>query len=126
MTAEELVDALKDNYKLSKRSKFAKKVKIYDMKQEPGERYKTFVNRLRQKARPLDISEKELLGIATSKADRKLRAFLAQADPKSLSELLKLPIVEDPELEPPDVADSVAQINEMSQSLIKEMKQIHS
>ena len=126
MSAEELVNALKDNYKLSKRSKFAKKVKLYDMSQEPGEKYKTFVNRLRQKARPLDITEKELLGIATSKADKKLRAFLAQADPKSISELLKLPIVEDPELEPPDVSDSVAQIVDMSGTLVKEIKDLKS
>lgn len=89
---------LEERFGVTTPQKHAIKTKIYGSKQQPGESFRSFVGRLQQMARNIDMGEPELVPIVLGGARAELRAHLAMARPATIKDILKLPVVADEDL----------------------------
>ena len=66
---------------------------IYQLRQEPGELFPSFVLRVQKAARGLNIQQSDVLAICLQGADSRIQPHLLMAKPTSIDELLAQPIV---------------------------------
>ena len=97
-TFDSVIKALKDRFEPTSQQKHALKAAMYGSKQLPGESFKQFVARLQTKARQLKMEESELVRVALNGAKPQIRGYLAMAQPKTVNDLLKLPVASDEDL----------------------------
>ena len=90
-----LKDLFQDRFGITTRQQHSIRTKIYSCRQLPWESFKSFVGRIQQLARQIDMTEAEILPVALHGARPELRTHLSMAAPKTLSALLKLPLVAD-------------------------------
>jgi len=89
---DELEEAIKQRFQLTEQQKHMKKLGIYTLTQEPGETYVEFCTRVQSKGRKLNIANQDLLSVCLSGAKESLKPHLIMAQPKSIDDLLKLPL----------------------------------
>ena len=92
---DNLKASLQDRFGITTQQQHGIRTKIYSCRQLPGESFKSFVGRIQQLARQIDMPEAEILPVALHGARPELRTHLSMAAPKTLSALLKLPLVAD-------------------------------
>ena len=94
-------------------AKHAEKIKIYSMRQQPGETFLEFVSSVREKARNKGLDEEALVAICLAGANPEIRAHLTMGKPTNFKELLDLPIARDEKLGERNASDFTGIINEL-------------
>ena len=94
-----LRQALIEQYKTAEYERVTRKAEVYQLQQIFPETFREFVMRVRIQATSLHIPEAEIVLICIRGAHSTLRPILAQAQPKTIEELLQQPIVASVELE---------------------------
>ena len=127
-TYEELKELLKQRFALTDTQKSAQKAAMFQMKQQPGETYPSFVSSIISKGRKLGLTDPEKLSIALSGAAPSIKPFLISAQPENITKLLQLPVARSESIcsegkEYVAMAEMVAQMsaipNQISQQLEK-------
>ena len=106
----ELLELLKERFKLTDHAKHSLKIRIFGMKQKDSESYLEFVSSVRSKSRQLGLTEEEQVAICLSGAKPELRTHLAMQSPKTFKDLLNLPIARDETLCAPNNTPSFVNI----------------
>ena len=84
--------ALKDRFTLTEAQKQSSYAAAFQSRQDPGEKYPAFVSRIQKLCKNLGMSEKHTLAICMQGANVQLQPFLLTSSPKTIQELLRLPI----------------------------------
>jgi len=90
---ETLRTALEDKYKLSAQEKLDIRGQIYTMRQGPLQSFKEFATSVQLKAKSINLEDAEVVGICINGARPSIKAHLAMAQPASMKDLMKLPVV---------------------------------
>ena len=93
----DLLRDMRDMYDLTEAQKHSMRLKVYRMHQLPSESFVAFVNRVRTAGRGLKITDTDIVTVVTQGSSSKLRPFLLMAQPKTISDLLKLPLAREEE-----------------------------
>ena len=93
-TFDSVISALKLRFAPTEQQKHMLKAELFAAKQRHDESFKRFVIGLQDKARHVEILEQDLVQIAIMGAlHNNMKSHLLMANPQTMSELLKLPIV---------------------------------
>ena len=95
---EELLGMLLARFKPTPQSLLNRKVALYAVRQQPDQTFTQYVSTLREKARPLNVPEAELVSICLAGSDPSLRPHLTMAGPQTFQALLALPLATDPSI----------------------------
>ena len=85
-------EALKDRFTLTEAQKQSSYAAAFQSRQDAGEKYPAFVSRIQKLCKNLGMSEDHTLAICIQGANEQLQPFLLTSSPKTIQELLRLPI----------------------------------
>ena len=117
---EDLKTAFQDRFGITTQQKHGLRTKIYACRQLPGEPFKSFVGRVQELARQIDMGETEIVSVTLSGARPELRPHLSMAQPDTISALLKLPIVADEAL----VTETNPQFEALNAAMTTQMEKL--
>ena len=91
--------ALKAEFEISAYELSMRRSDLYQQKQKPGERFHDFASRVRTMAAPLNLGDTDIVSICIQGARPQLRPILAQAQPRTVADMLQQPVVASQALE---------------------------
>ena len=89
---ENCLTQLVERFELTPHQKHLKRLAVYQMQQKVGERYETYVSRVLSASLGLKLADQDVLTVVTQGAEPRIRNFLIMKQPKSVSELMALPL----------------------------------
>lgn len=102
--------AIKDKFKPTPQEILDIRGQIYTMRQGPHQSFKEFARTIQLKAKTIGMQDAEIVGICINGARPTIKAHLSMAQPASMGDLLKLPVVvSDIEEEPQQYTMSMLQ-----------------
>ena len=93
-----LLQGLQEHFQPTPQALLSRKVALYATKQQTDQTFMQYVSVLRESARPLDISEAELVNVCLAGCSSAIRPHLTMAKPQTFQQLLALPLARDPSI----------------------------